>query len=404
MLKSNFLVLLLVFTFSANVYSQQDVILNIPGKSNVKLSDACFDCWDLDIEENFELVTFPYPVEVFSNDLDTLKQKAKEMIVQYAYDNFREHTLGARDVIINHSGQFIKIKFDDYVVKTRRKEKDRGEYKIFIEKVIINKKIITCLCKAIDQYMSDNVVVLYRPDKNRDEKEKELYEDARGRLQAEYVNQEYKRTSVQNIDIQPVCEIGEKDPSKINYYRELIQCVNSQQGVDAKIAIVVRDVIIKSTEKKAGDIWVSTVEVHCQAFNTNTNSFVMDEYVKDAGYSKTKEGSIENCIQKIMEENTRKFMYQEAEKYYNYCKDGKDFYVFIPDTYSEDKLVELKMNLRSVDCINVTNENSVTGGTEIKCETWIPLQADIMDLLRYIKPKEMGKIIVRAEYFEIMQN
>lgn len=409
MFKKSYLLLVLPILFfmtSVTGYSQQDVFfpVNKGGKKQKqKLRDVCFDCWaGFDKENNYEYLTFPYPVEIYGSNLDTLKQNAKEMIIQFAYNDFREHTLGARDVMINHAEQFIQLKFDDYVVPTRkRKEKKKGKYKIFIEEARVNKKLITCLCKAIDQYMSDNLVVLYKPDAKRKKEDNDIYEEARARLQAEYVNQEYKRTSCQNLDIQPTCEIKETDASKVNYYRELIQCTNRQKGIDAKIAVVVRDIIIKNTESKQGGIYESIVEIHFQAFNTNTNSFVMDEYFKDVAYSKTAKGSIENCIQKIVKKETRKLMHEEAEKYYNSCQDGKDFYIFIPDSYQEIKIMEFSDNLREISCIRVTNENKTENGTEIKCETYIPLQADIMYILRRVKPDNMGRIIPRAEYFNV---
>ncbi len=394
---------------SASVYSQQDVFFPMGGKGKGKkkgrtIKNICFNCWEaFDNDKNYEYTKFPLYTTRYADDLEILKQKAKEALIGFAYGDFREHTLGARDVMINHAEQFIKVRFDDFVMPTSRKEKrnGKGNYKIYVMEAQVNKELIKCLCKAIDQYMSDNLVVLYKPNLDYTVEEIDMYESARDRTQAEYVNQEYKRTSCQNIDVQPVCEIQETNPNLINYYRELIQCVNLQKGVDAKIAAVIREIMIKNVELKSGGIYESIVEVHFQAFNTNTNSFVMDEFFKGIGYSKTRKGSIDNCIQEIVEKNTRNMMHEEAEKYYNSCQDGKDFYVFIPDTYSEDELVELMERLDSVDCINVTNENTVRDGTEIKCETWIPRQSNIMKILRYIKPQSMGRVVVRAEYFAI---
>jgi len=256
-----------------------------------------------------------------------------------------------------------------------------------------------CLANAIDEYMSDNVVVLYHPLEAK--VDMPMYEEARLRLQSEYINKEYKRTSVQNIDVMPVCKVKETDTSSINYYRELLNCVKMEKGIDAKIAVVVRGIQIKKITNNAGT-YLAEVEVHTQAFNANTNSFVMDEFRTIIGGGASEKQAKLTAINLLFQQYTTEYMWEEAEKYYNAIADGKDFYVFIPDCYTEDQTFAFKNNIKKHSCIKVTNENSVTGGTELKCKTWIPLQSDIVDELRLLKPSSMtGKLFLRAEYIEV---
>ncbi len=413
-------VFLFILTSGMLAFAQQDVILpidNNKGKEQgdvtvvtdntedivvIPNDDICFKCWDTyNVDTYVKEITFPFPVTVYGMDLDSVKKAAKEQILEYAFARYKEYNYGTRLVLINHAEEFVSVKFADYVVQTSKKEKKqkKGNYKFFLEKAKVNVKLVECLAGAIDEYMSDNVVVLYHPIEAK--VDMPMFEEARLRLQSEYVNKEYKRTSVQNIDAMPVCKVKETDTSSINYYRELLECVKSEKGIDAKIAVVVRGIQIKKITNNAG-VYLAEVEVHAQAFNANTNSFVMDEYRISIGGGASEKQAKLTAISLIFKEFTTEYMWEEGEKYYNAIADGKDFYVFIPDCYTEDEAFAFKQNIKKHSCIKVTNENNVTGGLEIKCKTWIPLQSDIVDELRVLKPSAMtGKLFIRSEYIEV---
>ncbi len=403
--------ILLIFC-AVFAYSQQDVVLPVGGKTQGTTTttdtktitddvttDICLDCWDLDVAENLEKKTFPYFEIVYGATLEEVKQAAKEKILEYAFANYKEYNYGVKMVLVNHAEQFINIKFADYVVATKKKEKKSGAYKFFIDgEYAVNIKLIECIATAIDQYMSDNVVVLYHPTAAL--KDKELFEEARLRLQSEYVNKEYKRTSVQNIDVMPVCKVEETDTASINYFRELITCVKMEKGIDAKIAVIVRGIEVQKVTEPVPGTFTASVEIHAQAFNANTNSFVMDEYRTILGGGPSERAATLSAITSMFEEYSAEYMQEEAEKYYNYIADGKDLYVFVPDSYTDDELFELKTNIKAAGCTKSLSENSVTGGTELKFKTWIPLQSDVVDMLREVKPTYFGKPFVRDEYIE----
>jgi len=412
----------LLTCFGFILYAQQDVILPVGGKTQGTTivtpvvppvdntvvttdvtADICLDCWDYDVAENLVKKTFPYFETVYGADLESVKEAAKEKILGYAFTNYKEYNYGVKMVLLNHAEQFINIKFADYVVATKKKEKKLGTYKFFIEgEYAVNEKLIECIATAIDEYMSDNVVVLYHPTEAL--KDKPLFEEARLRLQSEYVNKEYKRTSVQNIDVMPVCKVQEKDTASINYFRELINCVKMEKGIDAKIAVVVRGIEVQKVTEPVPGTFTASVEIHTQAFNANTNSFVMDEYRTILGGGPTERAATLSAISLMFTEYTEEYMQEEAEKYYNYIADGKDLYVFVPECYTEDEMVALKKNIKAAGCSKSIAENSVTGGTELKFKVWIPLQSDVVDMLREVKPSYFGKPFVRAEYIEFECN
>jgi hypothetical protein len=423
-MEENFMKNLLLFTFltlfSYFGNAQQDVILPVGGKtqgttvdtgtttntnttviSNDLTDDICLDCWELDLAENFEKKTFAAFETVYGEDLESVKTAAKAAMLEYAFSDYKEFNYAVKTVLVNHAEQFIKINFADYVVPCKKKEKKAGfgNYKFFVEgEFAVNLKLITCIGTAIDEYMSDNVVVLYHPIAAL--KDKELFEESRNRLQSEYVNKEYKRTSVQNIDAMPVCKVQETDTASINYFRELINCVKMEKGIDAKIAVIVRGIEVQKVTQPVPGTYTASVEVHTQAFNANTNSFVMDEYRTILGGGPTERAATLSAISLMFEEYTAEYMEEEAEKYYNYIADGKDLFIFIPECYTEEQMVALKVNIKGAGCMKSIAENSVTGGTELKFKTWIPLQSDIVDLLRTVKPSYFGKPFVKAEYIE----
>jgi len=412
---------LFVFVSGFYAFSQQDVILpmdNAKGKEQgggdgdvvvkddevvvIPNDDICFKCWDTYNNDTYvKEVTFPFTEPIYGNTLDSTKKAAKEAIVEYTFSRYKEYNYGTRMVLINHAEEFIGIKFSVEVIPTSKKEmkQGKGKYKFFIEKAKVNVKLMECLASAIDEYMSDNVVVLYHPLEAK--ADMPMYEEARLRLQSEYVNKEYKRTSVQNIDVMPVCKVNVTDTSSVNYYRELLNCVKMEKGIDAKIAVVVRGIQIKKITNNAGT-YLAEVEVHTQAFNANTNSFVMDEFRTIIGGGASEKQAKLTAINLLFKQYSTEYMWEEGEKYYNAIADGKDFYVFIPDCYTEEQIIAFKTNIKKHSCIKVTNENSVTGGIELKCKTWIPLQTDIVDELRALKPSSMtGKLFIRSEYIEV---
>lgn len=416
-MKKNYLcvILLMLSTF---IFAQQDVVLPVNGGGKTQgttdtevkdevvvtddfTTDICLDCWELDDASNYEKKSFDGFEKVYGETLEEVKEKAKAKMLEYAFSDYKEYNYAVKIVLANHAEQFIKIKFADYVIPTKKKDKKAGfgNYLFFVEGDFgVNMKLIECIGKAIDEYMSDNLVVLYHPIAA--EKDKDLFEEARNRLQSEYVNKEYKRTSVQNIDVMPVCQVDESDPDNINYFRELIECVKSEKGIDAKMAVVIRGIEVQKVTEPVPGTFTAEVEVHAQNFNANTNSFVMDEYRTIIGGGPSERAATLSAITSMFEEYTDEYMEEEAEKYYNYIADGKDLYVFVPDCYTQDEMYSLKKNIKAAGCMKSISENSVDGGIELKFKTWIPLQSDIVDLLRDIKPSYFGKPFVRAEYIE----
>jgi len=394
-----------LFIGFSNISAQTDITLPdvVNKKGNpIVLKGICYQCTEsYDKKEQLIKKTYPMAEVVYSESLDELKNKAKELLLKYYYTKYKEHNRAVQTTLINHADRFIKFNFEESITQTTWFEKRKGlpKYKFFIEDTYVNYDLMRCYAKAIDTYMSDNMVIIYHPGAAKENID--LYETTRRKLQAEYVNQEYKRTSVQNIETMPICDVSEKDSKKVDYYIELINCINSSPKINARIAVVVRKVRIIEKEVSDDGVYNTTLALHAQTFNTNTNSFVMDEIIKIVGKGSTEEASIENGVSAIIERNTMKYMHEEAEKYYNSLDDGKDFVVLIPASISEESSEELLDRLRSTEGIKVVNINNVGDDMEVKCKTFILRQADMVNVLKKLKPKSMGKMHIRAEYFEM---
>ncbi len=397
-------VLLIVISQS---YAQQDIIFpvnrkleepkNLPDNKERKVTDIVEDDEDiipsdLDVDKNYEEYTFPFPVTLYANTIEELSEKGRQEVVKATFSRYcKEHTDLLCLMLEYHCGKYVRINLEDYIMPTKGNDKKLGKYKLFVEKALVNKKLINYIAFRVDRLMAPNTVVLYNPVRGSiDEPTKKLYEDVRERAQSNFVNYIYKMTQIKNIDVMPVCNVP-KDTVGVNLYRELLECVRKTKRITAEIVISVNDIIIKSVNKEEGG-YTADVELHLQIFNANTYSFVLDDYSRKTAFSQTKEAAVQNAINYILQENMKKYMIQMTGTYYNYVMQGRewiiDVYQSCYKTQDEfDKFTDLIKKNKSFE---ILTEDQKDTGKELSCKTYEITQFKIAETIRKKVLKPLG--------------
>ncbi len=351
---------------------------------------------DLKAEKFYEDYSFPIPVILYGDDYNALVLEAKEKVVEAVFYNYcREYSNLTCALLIYHAGSLVKIPVQDFIVPTKRKEKNKGAYKFYAESAKVNKVLINYIAEKSNIFFRENTVVLYHPVVgSKNDETIALFENTRRRLQSAFADYKYKILSLKNIDVMPIC-MFDSNATNLNFYRELMLCVNNTTRINSSILIVVRGIDIKSVEKNE-NTYKATVELAIDIFNSHTYSFILSKFYMASAEFKTNIGAVEEAIKKIISEQIDDMMYQKTATYYNYIMDGKEISIELkPSCYKNDNdLNEFENAINSSKVFRITNISKKTdGAVEYKCLSYEAIQLNVIKLLRKLKPPSIsGKI------------
>ncbi len=351
---------------------------------------------DLKDKKFYEEYIFPIPVILYGDDYNALKLEAKEKVVEAVFGDYcRSYSNLICALLSYHAGPLVKVPVEDHIAPTKRKEKNKGAYKFYAEKAKVNKALINYIAAKSDIFFRENTVVLYHPVVgSKNDETIVLFENTRRRLQSAFADYKYKILSLKNIGVMPVCKFDSTEIN-LNFYRELMLCVNDAKRVNASVLVVVRGIDIKSVEKKENN-YNATVEMAIDIFNSHTYSFILSKFYMASAEFSTKMGAVEEAIKKIITEQIDDMMYQQTATYYNYIMNGKEISIELSSSsYKNDNdLKEFEDSINSSKIFKITNINKSTDKTvEYKCLSYEPLQFNVVNLLRELKPKSIiGKV------------
>lgn len=154
-------------------------------------------------------------------------------------------------------------------------------------------------------------------------------------VQSKYVNSDWKRQSVRDIDRMPDCTCDTTGNDSPNYYRCLMTCISenfTSNMLEPKIAIVVRD-ITKKSSKMVGENYVVEIDLHVKVLGLElADAVIVDEFLKGVGSADNEQTAYENAIKNAMDANIDDLMFEESKVYYDYSTNGREVSIEVPYT------------------------------------------------------------------------
>jgi len=343
----------------------------------------------------FESYQMAVPEWIYANSINELQKKVKEKVFEEVYNNFcLEHSDLVCFTLKRHARNpdLIKIPVQDRYMKTKRREKNLGLYKYFLDNVVINTQAINYISSNIDEFFNQDLIVLYNTNSPVNPSQIAIYDYAREQFQNVLVSYQYKIGRGKEYKGMPKCPLSD---SSGNQFMQLIECVTGAKTIRATIMCYIN--FIHLEEQK--------VKVDLKVFNTRTLSLI-DSREFEINYRGANNNSdiAKDAIRKIFDnkENIDKIILQLTERFYSFVTNGKEYRIIIyPSAISNIDIIDWITYLK-LNGVNVKNHDSDENVEEIVISSLEINQSNLVQSLNQLKKGYLnGKIKSNGDVIEI---